>query len=99
MLQLQHILVDHPECLSCLFLSFLLFTFLFPRNHFHMGVREEEVEVDWDVCSQILKKCFLLTEIQQSQTWLIKHQSFSFFSVTWCCLNTQTEHFLQPYLM
>lgn len=36
-------------------------TFLFSRNHFHVGIGEEEVEVDWDVCSQILKKCFLLT--------------------------------------
>lgn len=63
MLQKQYILVKHTDCPSCLFSFFLLFTFLFPRNHFHMGVREEEVEVDWDVCSQILKECFLLAEI------------------------------------
>jgi len=29
-----------------------------------MGIGEEEVEVDGDVSSQILKKCFLLTEIK-----------------------------------
>lgn len=32
-----------------------------------MGIREEEVEVDWDIRSQILKKCFLLTEIKQTK--------------------------------
>lgn len=30
-----------------------------------MGIREKEVEVDWDVCAQIFQKRFLLTEIKQ----------------------------------
>lgn len=48
-------------------LRFHLRTFLFSRNHFHVGIREEEVEVDWDICAQILQKCFLLTEIKQTK--------------------------------
>lgn len=32
-----------------------------------MGIREEEVEMDWDICAKILKKCFLLTENKQTQ--------------------------------
>lgn len=33
-----------------------------------MGIREKEVEVYWDVCTQIFQKCFLLTEIRQTQS-------------------------------
>lgn len=52
-----------------------------------MGIREEEVEVDWDVCSQILKKSFLLTEIKQTQTFykmcgIVNMNSFRFFSLS-----------------
>lgn len=46
----------------------ILFTFLFSRDHFHMGIWEKEVEVDWNVCTQIFQKCFLLTEIRQIQS-------------------------------
>lgn len=44
----------------------LICTFLLSRNYFNMGIREEEVEVDWDVRSKIFQDCFLLTEIMQT---------------------------------
>jgi hypothetical protein len=43
-----------------------LLTFLLARDDLHMGVREEEVEVDRDVCPQILQNSFLLTKITKS---------------------------------
>lgn len=57
-------------------ITVILLTFLFSRNDFYMGIGEQEVEVHWDVCSQILKKCFLLTEIKQiweSHTTFMAH--------------------------
>lgn len=31
-----------------------------------MGIREKEVEVDWDVRSKIFQDCFLLAKIMQT---------------------------------
>lgn len=44
-----------------------LLTFLLARDDFHVGVREEEVKVDGNVCPQILKNSFLLTKIQNKK--------------------------------
>ena len=40
-------------------------TFLLAGNYFHVGIREQEVEVDWDVRPKIFKKCLLLAEMKQ----------------------------------
>lgn len=53
----------------------ILCTFLFSWNHFNMGIWEEEVEVHWDICAQILKKRFLLAEIKQAHTHTKKKHS------------------------
>lgn len=84
----------------------LICTFLLSRNYFNMGIREEEVEVDWDVRSKIFQDCFLLTEIMQtyfyycfqfqiSSTYLICtfQGGFSFQLCTGC-----TEVFLDAYI-
>lgn len=70
---LKYSVVWYNDFHSTLLLIFLLFTFLFSRNHLHVGIREKEVEVDWDVRAQILKKCFLLTEIKQKKKKCLPH--------------------------
>lgn len=43
----------------------IICTFLLSRNNFNMGIGEEKVKVDRDVCSKVFQDCFLLTEIMQ----------------------------------
>lgn len=50
-----------PNASYCKF----IFTFLLSRNHFNMGIGEEEVKVDWDVRSKIFQDGLLLTEMTQ----------------------------------
>lgn len=53
------------------------FTFLLSRNNFNMGIGEEEVEVDWYVCSKIFQDCFLLAKIMQTYFCLCFQHQFS----------------------